>query len=308
MGAAIAQARLQPEDCFGLTRAADHPRHRGQRGRELERAHRGRAAVRRAPTSRAPSPRRRRTPTLRRPVPPRAPRLGGRRRVERAVALRRPAHAGPAPAPAELVAGAPHRPPRGRRHRTARLLRRAGHAHAHRRPRRPLTRELPQELHAPEAPVRGRHAAGARPDRADPRAGLPRPPRVRARAARAGAPTSATSCSARLDHRTGEREPIVVDDHPRPSFAEEVFDLFNPLDPISRPAADLQPQRAAEPRPVLRRAALTDRHDHAAARREAEGGAHGHELHLAARPQRDAVRAATLPAVHGPQHARLRGG
>lgn len=38
---------------------------------------------------------------------------------------------------------------------------------------------------------------------------------------------------ARLDHRTNEREPIVVDDRPRPSFAEEVFDLFNPLDPVS---------------------------------------------------------------------------
>ena len=38
---------------------------------------------------------------------------------------------------------------------------------------------------------------------------------------------------ARLDHRTGQREPIVVDDRPRPSFAEEVFDLFNPLDPGS---------------------------------------------------------------------------
>ena len=38
---------------------------------------------------------------------------------------------------------------------------------------------------------------------------------------------------ARLDHRTDQREPIVVDDRPRPSFAEEVFDLFNPLDPGS---------------------------------------------------------------------------
>ena len=38
---------------------------------------------------------------------------------------------------------------------------------------------------------------------------------------------------ARLDHQTGRRETIVVDDRPRPSFAEEVFDLFNPLDPGS---------------------------------------------------------------------------
>ena len=38
---------------------------------------------------------------------------------------------------------------------------------------------------------------------------------------------------ARLDHRTNQREPIVVDDRPRPSFAAEVFDLFNPLDPGS---------------------------------------------------------------------------
>ena len=227
--------------------------------------------------------------------------------MERAVALRWPAHAGSAPASAELVAGAARRPPGGRRRRTARLLRRAGHAHAHRRPRRPLTRELPQELHAPEAPVRGRHAAGARPDRADPRAGLPRPPRVRggsralerlpARRPR-GPPRSPHGRARRRSSSTTARAPR----------SPRRCSTCSTRSTRSRPAADPQPQRAAEPRPVLRRAALTDRHDHAAARREAEGGAHGHEPHLAARPQRDAVRAATRPAVHGPQHARLLGG
>jgi hypothetical protein len=38
---------------------------------------------------------------------------------------------------------------------------------------------------------------------------------------------------ARLDHLTGVRPPIVVDDRPRQSFAEEVFDLLNPLDAFS---------------------------------------------------------------------------
>lgn len=38
---------------------------------------------------------------------------------------------------------------------------------------------------------------------------------------------------ARLDHLTGVRPPIVVDDHPRQTFAEEVFDFLNPLDAFS---------------------------------------------------------------------------
>ena len=38
---------------------------------------------------------------------------------------------------------------------------------------------------------------------------------------------------ARLDHRSGVREPIVVNDAPRPSFLSEVFDMFNPLDPLN---------------------------------------------------------------------------
>ncbi len=37
---------------------------------------------------------------------------------------------------------------------------------------------------------------------------------------------------ARLDHLTGVRPAIVADDHPRPSFLSEVFDMFNPLDPL----------------------------------------------------------------------------
>lgn len=37
---------------------------------------------------------------------------------------------------------------------------------------------------------------------------------------------------ATLDHLTGERPPIEVDDHPRQSFLSEVFDMFNPLDPV----------------------------------------------------------------------------
>ena len=36
---------------------------------------------------------------------------------------------------------------------------------------------------------------------------------------------------ARLDHLSGVRAPIEVDDHPRPSFLSEVADMFNPLDP-----------------------------------------------------------------------------
>lgn len=37
---------------------------------------------------------------------------------------------------------------------------------------------------------------------------------------------------ARLDHRSHVRPPIEVDDRPRPSFVEEVFDFLNPLDPL----------------------------------------------------------------------------
>ena len=36
---------------------------------------------------------------------------------------------------------------------------------------------------------------------------------------------------ARLDHLSGIRVPIVADDHPRPSLVEEVGDMFNPLNP-----------------------------------------------------------------------------
>lgn len=38
---------------------------------------------------------------------------------------------------------------------------------------------------------------------------------------------------ARLDHLTDVRPAIVVDDHPRQSFVEEVFDMLNPFDPLS---------------------------------------------------------------------------
>ncbi len=37
---------------------------------------------------------------------------------------------------------------------------------------------------------------------------------------------------ARLDHRTNVRPPLVVDLRPRQSFVSEVFDMFNPLDPL----------------------------------------------------------------------------
>ena len=37
---------------------------------------------------------------------------------------------------------------------------------------------------------------------------------------------------ARLDHLTGVRPPIEVNDNPRQSFLSEVFDMFNPLDPV----------------------------------------------------------------------------
>jgi hypothetical protein len=37
---------------------------------------------------------------------------------------------------------------------------------------------------------------------------------------------------ARLDHLSGVRPPIEVSDNPRPSFLSEVFDMVNPLDPV----------------------------------------------------------------------------
>ena len=40
---------------------------------------------------------------------------------------------------------------------------------------------------------------------------------------------------ARLDHRTGVRPPLEVDEHPRQSFLSEVFDFVNPLDPVQHP-------------------------------------------------------------------------
>ena len=52
------------------------------------------------------------------------------------------------------------------------------------------------------------------------------------RAGRDGAPTSTRSVHARLDHRTGHRPPIEVDDHPRTSFLSEVADFLNPLAPM----------------------------------------------------------------------------
>ena len=47
---------------------------------------------------------------------------------------------------------------------------------------------------------------------------------------------------ARLDHRTGVRPPIEVDDRPPQSFLSEVFDMFNPLDPMAGIPAALQPK------------------------------------------------------------------
>jgi hypothetical protein len=38
---------------------------------------------------------------------------------------------------------------------------------------------------------------------------------------------------ARLDHLSGVRPPIHVEDRPRPSFLSEVFDMVNPLDPVA---------------------------------------------------------------------------
>ena len=37
---------------------------------------------------------------------------------------------------------------------------------------------------------------------------------------------------ARLDHRSGRRDPIEVDDRPPQSFLSEVFDFVNPLDAV----------------------------------------------------------------------------
>ena len=37
---------------------------------------------------------------------------------------------------------------------------------------------------------------------------------------------------ARLDHLTEERKPLDTEYRPPPSFLSEVFDMFNPLDPI----------------------------------------------------------------------------
>jgi hypothetical protein len=37
---------------------------------------------------------------------------------------------------------------------------------------------------------------------------------------------------AKLDHRSGQRPPLDTEYHPPPSFLSEVFDMFNPLDPM----------------------------------------------------------------------------
>ena len=37
---------------------------------------------------------------------------------------------------------------------------------------------------------------------------------------------------AQLDHRSGVRPPLDTEYHPPPSFLGEVFDMFNPLDPL----------------------------------------------------------------------------
>ena len=40
---------------------------------------------------------------------------------------------------------------------------------------------------------------------------------------------------ARLDHRTGVRPPIEVSEPSDESFLSELFDMFNPLDPMNAP-------------------------------------------------------------------------
>ncbi len=118
--------------------------------------------------------------------------------------------------------------------RSAGLLRRAGHAHRARAAsptshwpasaRTSRARKLPcADGAAAPAP------ADARSTSCSPTATVPSTPR----AAPAGSAYQHEVLRARLDHLTGVRPPIVVDDHPRPSFAEEVFDLFNPFDPLS---------------------------------------------------------------------------
>ena len=49
---------------------------------------------------------------------------------------------------------------------------------------------------------------------------------------RALARLPARGAGARLDHLSGVRPPIHVEDHPRQSFLSEVFDMVNPLDPV----------------------------------------------------------------------------
>ena len=38
---------------------------------------------------------------------------------------------------------------------------------------------------------------------------------------------------AQLDHRSGWRAPLDTEYRPPPSFLSEVFDMFNPLDPLN---------------------------------------------------------------------------
>ena len=91
-------------------------------------------------------------------------------------------------------------------------------------PRRPLDGELAQELHG-GAPTQLIHAAEhvviAYRDRDEYATG-----RERWRA------YQDEVLHAKLDHLTGVRPPLDTEYHPPPSFLGEVFDMFNPLDPL----------------------------------------------------------------------------
>ena len=245
-GALVRRANLQPEDCFGLPRLLHVRATNTDDGKSWHAHIDGILVFSRVPLAdahvalKAEAPLRRRTAA----VPRRGPRLGGGRRVGRALPLHRAAHALAAPAPPEQLGGADDRLPRGRRHPQRGLLRRADHARGHGVAASRTSRWRPSPRTS-AAPATSCHAAELLKftyrDRAEYQEG-----RARWRA------YQDEVLHAQLDHRSGQHAPLDTEYRPPPSFLSEVFDMFNPLDPMQSAPADLQPQRAAPARAVLR--------------------------------------------------------
>ena len=227
-GALVARARLEPEDCFGL------PRLLQVRATETEdskfwdahvegilafAAQAARPPPRSScsPRRRSRSPRRRRS-TSRSSTGRRSPRGSRRAATARRARPRRCPHL---PSSWEELTD---RLPGGRRRPQRGLLRRPGHPRRHQeRPRRPLAGELPQQ--------RARRPR-AHPRRRARRHRLPRPRGVRGRPRPAGAPTRTRSCTPASTTSPAQRPPLDTEYRPPPSFLSEVFDMFNPLDPM----------------------------------------------------------------------------